>query len=101
MRSAIRIRVDRRDACAASAGGTNWVTSVRIVAGIASWSSFAAAIEAWIARSRSTGSSRSVWMGTTAPVTRFVNSPASPGCRTEIGTMATSGATGSTSRSAR
>ena len=59
-------------ACAASAGGVNCAMSVSMSAGTARWGSFADAMDSWIACSRSTGPSTSVWSADVTELTRAV-----------------------------
>ena len=72
IRSAILMTPARRAAWAARTGGVNWVRSVSTSAGMARCSSLAAAMERWIAISRSTGSATSVCSDAVMPDTRLL-----------------------------
>src|SRR3954447_15980128 len=94
-----RICIVVRAASAATAGGMNAVASVSRSAGRALCRSLALRRSSWVRRRRSAGSGSSVGIGTIIIETRLPYVPCCSSVRTDMGTIATSGSSGSASRS--
>ena len=88
-----------RAASEATAGGMNAVASVSSEAGSALWRSLALRSSSCVRRSRVAGSGSLVGIGTIIIEIRLPHAPRSSRLRTHIGIIATSGSSGSASRS--
>ena len=97
----VRLRMSTvlRAASEATAGGMNAVASVSSDAGSALWRSLALRRYSWVRRRRVAGSGSLVGIGTIIIEIRLPQAPRSSRLRTDIGIIATSGSSGSASRS--